>query len=39
MRAHERITGPRRLLMGPWMHEMPDLAGFAQVDYLAEMLR
>jgi predicted acyl esterase len=25
--------------MGPWMHEMPDLAGFAQVDYLAEMLR
>ena len=39
VRAFERIQGPRRLLMGPWMHEMPDLAGFAQVDYLAEMLR
>lgn len=39
VRAYERIQGPRRLLMGPWMHEMPDLAGFAQVDYLAEMLR
>lgn len=39
VRAYERIRGPRRLLMGPWMHEMPDLAGFAQVDYLAEMTR
>jgi uncharacterized protein len=39
VRAYERIKGPRRLLMGPWMHEMPDLAAFAQVDYLAEMLR
>jgi putative CocE/NonD family hydrolase len=39
VRAYERVQGPRRLLMGPWMHEMPDLAGFAQVDYLAEMLR
>jgi uncharacterized protein len=37
--AYERVRGPRRLLMGPWMHEMPDLASFAQVDYLAEMLR
>jgi len=39
VRAYERVRGPRRLLMGPWMHEMPDLAGFAQVDYLAEMMR
>jgi putative CocE/NonD family hydrolase len=39
VRAYERVRGPRRLLMGPWMHEMPDLASFAQVDYLAEMLR
>jgi uncharacterized protein len=39
VRAYERIQGPKRLLMGPWMHEMPDLAAFAQVDYLAEMLR
>ena len=39
VRAYERINGPRRLLMGPWMHEMPDLATFAKVDYLAEMRR
>jgi len=39
VRAYERIRGPRRILMGPWMHEMPDLAAFAQVDYLAEMTR
>jgi putative CocE/NonD family hydrolase len=39
VRAYERIKAPRKLLMGPWMHEMPDLALFAQVDYLAEMLR
>jgi hypothetical protein len=39
VRAYERIGAPRRLLMGPWMHEMPDLAGFAKVDYLAEMVR
>ena len=39
VRAYERIRGPKRLLMGPWMHEMPDLAAFAQVDYLAEMVR
>lgn len=39
VRAYERIPAPRRLLMGPWMHEMPDLARFAKVDYLAEMLR
>jgi putative CocE/NonD family hydrolase len=39
VRAYERIPAPRRLMMGPWMHEMPDLAAFAQVDYLALMQR
>ena len=39
VRAYERITAPRRLLMGPWMHEMPDLAREWKVDYLAEMTR
>jgi uncharacterized protein len=39
VRAYEVIQAPKRLLMGPWMHEMPDLAAFAKVDYLAEMLR
>jgi putative CocE/NonD family hydrolase len=39
VRAFERIPAPRRLLMGPWMHEMPDLAREWKVDYLAEMTR
>lgn len=39
VRAYEHISAPRRILMGPWMHEMPDLAGSSQVDYLAEMVR
>jgi putative CocE/NonD family hydrolase len=39
VRAYERIPAPRRLLMGPWMHEMPDLARESRVDYLAEMIR
>jgi hypothetical protein len=37
--VYERVTGPRRLLVGPWGHWMPDRAAFAQVDYLAEMVR
>jgi putative CocE/NonD family hydrolase len=39
VRSYERISAPRRLLIGPWMHEMPDLARDSRVDYLAEMVR
>lgn len=37
--AYERIKSPKRLLMGPWMHQFPDTAGSDEVDYLALMLR
>lgn len=39
IRAYERISAPRKLLAGPWMHTLPDVSPFAQVDYLDEMLR
>lgn len=39
VRAYQLVRGPRRLLMGPWMHEMPDTAGVEPVDYVAELLR
>ncbi len=39
VRAYERITAPRKLLMGPWMHSLPDVSPFFAVDYLAEMVR
>lgn len=37
--AYEQISAPRKLLMGPWMHTLPDLSPFAKVDYLEQMLR
>lgn len=39
VRAYERISAPRKLLMGPWMHTLPDVSPFAKVDYLGQMLR
>lgn len=36
---YERISAPRKLLVGPWMHTLPDVSPFAKVDYLDEMLR
>jgi hypothetical protein len=39
VQPYERITAPRKLLMGPWMHTLPDVSPFAPVDYLAEMVR
>ncbi len=38
-RSYERIATPRKLLMGPWMHALPDVSPFVPVDYLAEMAR
>ena len=37
--AYSSIAAPRRLLVGPWGHWMPDRAAFEQVDYLAEIVR
>jgi putative CocE/NonD family hydrolase len=34
-----RLAGPKRLLMGPWMHVEPDRSHIAPVDHLGEMLR
>ena len=34
-----RLAGPRKLLMGPWLHCAPDQSPFEPVDYLAEITR
>lgn len=39
LEAYEKIPAPRRLLVGPWGHWMPDRAAFEKVDYLPEVLR
>jgi putative CocE/NonD family hydrolase len=39
VRSYERIAAPRKLLMGPWMHALPDISPFVPVDYVAEMVR
>lgn len=36
---YPRLAGPKKLLMGPWMHTLPDLSPFEPVDYLAELKR
>lgn len=39
VRAYERIDAPKKLLMGPWLHTLPDLDETATTDYLAIMRR
>jgi uncharacterized protein len=39
VRIHERVRGPRALLMGPWMHSTPDDAPDEPVDATAAALR
>ena len=34
-----RLPGPKKFLMGPWMHTMPDTAVNDPVDFLPEMKR
>ena len=36
--AYRRITAPKRLLFGPWLHVQPDLAGREPVDWLSLLL-
>jgi predicted acyl esterase len=37
--AYQSIKGPKKLTVGPWMHELPDAARAVRVDYLHELLR
>src|SRR5262249_17261258 len=36
---HDRLRSPRRLLLGPWKHELPDLALHHPIGFYAEMAR
>lgn len=33
LRAYEQITAPKKLLVGPWVHTMPDASPFQPVDF------
>ncbi|MFE0021959.1 CocE/NonD family hydrolase [Amycolatopsis sp. NPDC059021] len=35
IRAFERMSGPKRLVAGPWMHVMPQECPFTPIDFLA----
>lgn len=35
IRAYEQLRGPKRLLVGPWLHTLPDQSSFEPVDFLA----
>lgn len=35
LRAYEAMTGPKRLLVGPWTHTMPDAAPSAPADFVS----
>jgi hypothetical protein len=37
--AYERMRGPKRLIMGPWGHVLPQDSGMAPIDFLALALR
>jgi hypothetical protein len=39
VRAYERLGGPKKLLMGPWLHSMPHQAPVRPVDFCRLALR
>jgi putative CocE/NonD family hydrolase len=39
VRTYERVTAPRKLLMGPWRHELPDEAGDEPYEYVEDLTR
>ncbi|GAA5165076.1 CocE/NonD family hydrolase [Amycolatopsis sacchari] len=39
IRAFEEIDAPKKLLVGPWTHTMPDMSQLAPVDFRALSLR
>lgn len=39
IRAFERVTAPKKLVVGPWMHSMPHKSPYEAVDFLPIALR
>ena len=37
--TYSQLAGPKKLLMGPWMHTMPDTATNEPIEFLPEMKR
>lgn len=37
--AFEQLTGPKKLLMGPWGHFLPQASPFEPIDFLPQALR
>ncbi len=37
--VYPQLGGPRKLLMGPWMHTMPDTAVNHPIEFLPQMMR
>lgn len=38
-RVYGRLSGPKRILVGPWKHVFPDLAAQAPIGFVSEMCR
>jgi putative CocE/NonD family hydrolase len=39
IRAFEQMRGPKKLIVGPWMHTSPDSSPFEPVDFMSLALR
>lgn len=39
IRAYEQMAGPKKLLVGPWMHTLPHDSPFEAIDFLSLALR
>lgn len=39
IRAYEQMRGPKKLLVGPWMHTMPQGSPFERIEFLSIALR
>ena len=37
LRVHAQVGGPKRLVMGPWMHVLPHLSAVQPYDWVGEM--
>lgn len=39
VKAFQNISAPRKLLIGPWLHELPDLSLIAPTEFLPDLCR